>query len=957
MNILRTLHPPHTRHLRWLCTAVFLLLLLLTVGQPPASTAQTDDTTHHVLILNSYQYGLPWPTAVNQAITNNFELLSGKQIQYKVEYLDLAQHTNDVYIQNLLTLYQTKYQDEPFNAIIAIDDPATDFVIEHGSALFGDVSLIFLAHTPPAQTGQLPMAGVLTSTSFAQTIDLARQLHPDTQHIAVIGGTASLDRQHAAELWRSLAPYEKQYSFIDLTNLPMAKIMAEVAHLPSHTIIFYSTTLIDGDGETFVPRDVVANLAAVANAPIYSFWDTLWGQGIVGGYLSSTEAMGAQVVQTTLEILAGADPADIPIESDVYRYMFDWQMMTQWQINLDQLPADTVIVNREFSFWERYWQRVIMASLVIALQSFLILILFRNRRQLTQAQRTLEQSHQALEIKVAERTAALRLREKQFRGAFQSTAHGIALVSPTGHFLQVNQAFCDIVGYSSEEMLAIDFQTITHPDDLNIDLEYLQQLLAGEIDKYHMEKRYLHKSGRLIWVLLSGALTQDEEGAPIHFIAQVIDITQRKELEISLEEKNEELEKFFAAALDLLCIADTNGHFLRLNQEWENTLGYTLAELENHSFLDLVHPDDLQPTREALAALSEQNSLFNFINRYRTKEGQYRLIEWRAQSRGQLIHASARDITERKQAEKALQESEIFAKTTLDALSANLAILDENGVILAVNRAWREFAEANSSGLTDPAHLGVNYLSVCETSAGPHSEGAAEMAAGIHAVMSGKQDEFSLEYPCHSPHEKRWFNARVTRFPGAGALRIMVAHENITEHKLAEEALQAALIATQEMAARAKSANRTKSEFLANMSHELRTPMNGILGMTDLLLESGLTAEQHRYAQMAQASGHALLNLINDILDFSKMEAGKLQIETYDFDLRHLMEEIAASLALPAHEKGLEFICALDPADPFRLHGDADRLRQILLNLVGNAVKFTKSGEVVAHGAVVEEGE
>jgi len=291
-----------------------------------------------------------------------------------------------------------------------------------------------------------------------------------------------------------------------------------------------------------------------------------------------------------------------------------------------------------------------------------------------------------------------------------------------------------------------------------------------------------------------------------------------------------------------------------------------------------------------------------------------------------------RDITARKQAEEDLRRSEERYRNILQSIEEGYYELDLLGNITFCN-----YVVPRILGYAPDEVLGLNYRLYTD------AETQRKLFEGYHEVYRTGIPKKGLVWEL-----TRMDGSRVViessisliqdeKFKPVGFRSIA---RDITERLRAEEALIA---------------NRAKSDFLASMSHEIRTPMNGIIGMTGLLLDTELSSEQHGYAETVRRSAEGLLAIINDILDFSKIEAGKLELENLEFDLRATLEDVVELLAMRAHEKGLELTCLIDPEVPSLLEGDPGRLRQILTNLIGNAVKFTYAGEVELHVSLEHE--
>jgi PAS domain S-box-containing protein len=397
-----------------------------------------------------------------------------------------------------------------------------------------------------------------------------------------------------------------------------------------------------------------------------------------------------------------------------------------------------------------------------------------------------------------------------------------------------------------------------------------------------------------------------------------------------------ESQKFALDQHAIVSVTDTAGCILYANEKFCALTGYSMQELigTNHRIVSSgLHPPEFYSAmwRTIGAGTVWRGEFCN-----RAKSGD---LHWVDASIVPLLDACGRperyiairtDITERKRAEAALREQVHFGQELLDALPVAVYFKDRHGRFLGMNRAleWLFTLDRNTAiGHTSTEVFADGYADV-------HVERDRELLA------RPSRQSYEMDMPLPDGTARTLFYSKASMTDASGAVTgVIGVILDTTERKSLE-------IRLKEAKESAEAANRSKSDFLANMSHEIRTPMNGIIGMTDLVLDTSLAENQRDYIETVRQSADALLEIINDLLDLSKIEAGRMSLESTEFELRDMLEHMVRPIALSAQRKGLALVMTLDPGLPSHVRGDPGRLRQILVNLLGNAVKFTSQGAV-----------
>ncbi|HSH02380.1 MAG TPA: PAS domain S-box protein [Anaerolineae bacterium] len=564
--------------------------------------------------------------------------------------------------------------------------------------------------------------------------------------------------------------------------------------------------------------------------------------------------------------------------------------------------------------------------------------------------------------RLRQRVAILEAREQQrrqeaaehaqyatrFEAIFANTPMGIIITDPDGNFIQSNAGLTNILGYTEAEVCCVmSLKQLTHPDDVAPTKRVFTELINGGRQTHTFIKRVRHKDGHYIWTHTTIFANHDDDGQRQHIILMFEDITEHMQATQALKASEERYRLISKLTSDYI-------YSLNIQPDQEPSLnwvlgafthitGYSMLEIANNGgWVSLIHPDDRPQWHEQHLHNIATNEAGHGQYRLITKSGQTRWIrdQWRPQTdpqTGQVTQllGAVSDIThhheadvERERLLVELQRQSAIMETTPDFVG----MIDMNGHMLYINPAGRQMI-----GKTDAPIEEIHPADYLPPDA-----------------LNRLNNEI---IPDLLTHDGVWQGslpvqrADGTRIPTTQAITIIrnEADEPISIGAIVRDVSDFKQMTYQLKQAkeRAIAANRAKSAFLASMSHELRTPLNAILGFSQLMSrDRGLTAEQQDNLQIINRSGEHLLALINDVLEMSKIEAGRTSLHLTEFDLHRLFEDMEDMFFLRANGKGLSLLLEREPNVPRYVRADEGKLRQVLINLISNAIKFTDKGGI-----------
>ncbi|MEO7034689.1 MAG: PAS domain S-box protein [Polyangiaceae bacterium] len=561
--------------------------------------------------------------------------------------------------------------------------------------------------------------------------------------------------------------------------------------------------------------------------------------------------------------------------------------------------------------------------------------------------------------------AALKDNEELFRASFEGASVGVCLVEPDGRFLRVNSALSEMLGYDEPELQALTFDDITHPDDREIGLAFAHRALTGQAKIKRFDKRYIHKDGRTIWVSISSALVDHGRDRKPFFISYVQDMTDRR----NSEEQRAASQVLVTEAQQIAHIGSAEWDARSDRGTWSDEMyritGWAPARppptRSEHE--QLYTPESRQRLRAAIEGALATGEAYQIELELVRTDGETRQVEARGSAvrdgSGSVVglRSTLQDISERSRMEREIRVNEKRFRLLIENASDIIIVVDRAGTLSFVGPSIRRVL-----GYEPETMLDQRLFEFID------SHDVAKVTRALAEALADPARSVTVEYRIrHRDGSWRIVESIGRSLPEQSAAGFVVVNSrDVSDARLAQtllvqhrEDLESTVASrTRELSVakdEADKANRAKSTFLATISHEIRTPMNAMLGYAQILRrDRSLGAGQRAKIEVILGSGDHLLSLLNNVLEMSRIEAGRTELSPAPFDLGGLLDEAVRMFQVAASAKDLALVAELPSDLPAVVAGDSGKIRQVVINLLGNALKFTEQGSVILRVAVGE---
>ena len=951
--------------------ASVLALAVLTSATPGAGLAAPrpgvpeGSAVTRIVVLHSERLELPGSLRFDESLRAALATGGGGPFDVFSESLDTTRFPTADGRLAQRDYWRRKYADRKPDLIVSIGDAAREFLVRHRASLFPGTPII--AGVSRGTLDSLPpgIIGLVTRTQMRTTLELALGLHPGTRRVVVLAGASPMDRQEVEIAVREFRAAAAAIEIVELGPLPMAKIVDAAASLPPNTLIFYLHILQDGDGRSFVPRDALTAIAARANAPIYGPYETFVGRGIVGGYVYSFEAAAAKIAAVALHMLRGERPVGSAIVHDANIYVFDWRQLQRWRVDERRLPAGSVVRFREHTVWDTHRWWVIGGIAALVAQAALIAGLLISHAQRRRAQRELAERLR-FETLVSDLSAAF-ISARDVPRHIEKALERIVLE------LDLDRAVLADLGPSHDDVIRATHSWTRDGIEL-IGGELPRQSfpwIAAQLQQGHVvsmsrladlpgpagldrENLAARRIRSLVAVplIVEGAVTgalafstlraerewPDELIQRLRLVAEVLaSAVARHRAETAARESEDRFRLLADTAPLMIWMSGADASRTYFNRRWLEMTGRRADEGLGERWADSVHPDDRRLAVDTYHAAVSERQPFTL---------DYRLRRWDGDDRWVLDHGVPRidengdftgyvgsviDITALNTALRAVLESTALRSAIFGSLYGQVAAIDRDGAIIAVNSSWTRFAEESGVDPVRGATVGVNFLDACRRAAAAGDGDAARALEAITAVLAGKQEDARLEYACRVQSVERWFEMTVEPFrrPDGGAV---ISYIDISRRRHAEDESRR----QREELAHAQRVT-TLGELSASLAHEINQPLAAIVtnaqAAVRLLERAGLV---HADVSEALADIAADAQRASAIIRRLRALSRKEHASQRGLDLNEIIDDVVTLLRYDLARKNITVIRSADSIAPL-VSGDPVQLQQVILNLVVNA--------------------